>query len=392
MVYNRLGERGNSVLTGNKNGKNKDANKDNEKIKHKEKLIERQKEASLVRKIVIICFLVIILTVAGATYATYKYVMNAIGPVDETDEEMITVEIPIGSTSTRIGSILEEEGIVSNGTMFRFYVRYKNEGHFQAGEYELARSMHMDEIIETLKEGVVYEDYALSFTIPEGRWLEEVFERIADETNLEEEDLIELVQDEQYIDSLIERYSILTDDILEEEIRWPLEGYLFPARYDFVDEEVTAEQVIEAMLDRSAAVLDEYAGDTGYSFHEIMTIASIIEGEARNDEEREAISGVVHNRLNINMALQMDPTVAYAHGEHLSRTSYEDLEIESPYNTYHVSGLPVGPINNPGEASIRTALQPANHNYLYFYHAEDGEVYFSESYSEHQQILEEHRD
>ncbi|UCZ54389.1 endolytic transglycosylase MltG [Bacillus shivajii] len=367
--------------------------KTNDKQKHESKLIERQKEASLVRKIVLICFFVILLTIAGATYATYQYVVNAIGPVDESDEEMIEVEIPIGSTSTRIGSILEEHDLVSSGSMFRYYVRYKNEDGFQAGDYELSRSMSMDEIIDELKEGTIYEEYQLTFTIPEGRWLEEVTERIANETNLEKEELVELVHDEEYLESLIERYTMLSETILDENIRWPLEGYIFPARYDFVEEEVTAEQVIQAMLDRTAATLEEYnAGGSDMSYHEILTIASIIEGEARNDEEREIISGVIHNRLNIGMALQMDPTVAYAHGEHISRTLYEDLEIDSPYNTYQISGLPIGPINNPGAASIRTALQPVEHSYLYFYHAADGEVYFSETYSEHQQVLEQHRD
>ncbi|ADU29793.1 endolytic transglycosylase MltG [Evansella cellulosilytica] len=362
--------------------------KEKRRKKHREKLLERQKEASLVRKIVFVCLFLIILTVAGVGYGSYQYIMNAIGPVDESDDTDIEVSIPIGSTTTRIGEILEENGLISNASIFRYYVRFKNESNFQAGDYSLSRNMDMDDIILELKEGMVYQDYQISFTIPEGRWLERVIELAEENTNLSEEDILEVITDEEYLEELIERYEILEEVILTEEIRYPLEGYLFPARYDFVEEEITVEQLIETMINRTSSVLiDNGAAGSQYTYHEILTLASIIEGEARNDEERYRISGVIKNRLDRGMPLQMDPTVAYAHGEHLSRTTYDHLEIESPYNTYHVTGIPIGPINNPGEASIRAALLPEDHFYLYFYHSPNGDVYFTETLAEHEAVV-----
>ncbi|WP_416149247.1 endolytic transglycosylase MltG [Salipaludibacillus sp. HK11] len=351
------------------------------KEKHHIKMEEKKREASLVRKIVLFFFVTIIVVVAAAGFGTYQYVMGAIGPVDEENEEEIEVNIPIGSTPTAIGDILEEEGVISSSTMFRYYIRFQSESGFQAGEYRLTRSMAMSEVIEELKEGRVYEGYANSFTIPEGLWLEDIFARIAEESNLTADELTEQARDEDYIEELIERYAMLEEVILDEEIREPLEGYLFPSRYDFTEEELTATLVIESMLDRTAAILEQTQVEGNY--HEILTKASIIEGEARNDEERLTISGVIDNRLNVPMRLEMDPTVAYAHEEHLSRTLNEHLELESPYNTYRTDGLPIGPINNPGQASIEAAIEPEPHEYLYFYHSPEGDVYFNESYSDH---------
>ncbi|SDY49048.1 UPF0755 protein [Evansella caseinilytica] len=379
----------------NKRAKN-DLQKDKSKLKaiNAGKLEEKQKEAGLVRKIVLITFIVIVLSLAGAAYGTYKYVMNALSPVDENDDEIIEVTIPIGSSTTGIADVLKENGLISNASVFRYYVKFKNESGFQAGDYELSRSMSVDRIIDELKHGTLYEDYQLTFTIPEGRWLEDMIEIISEETNITEEEFVEAVTDKEYIEDLIERFTILEPVVLDEQIRWPLEGYLFPARYDFVEEEIDVKLLIETMLSRTSEILLKYYNDeSGFTYHEVLTIASIIEGESRNDDERALISGIIHNRLTANnMPLQMDPTVAYAHGEHFSRTLYEHLEIDSPYNTYKVQGLPVGPINSPGEASIRAALQPEQHQYLYFYHAEDGEIYPSKTYNEHQEILQEYRD
>ncbi|MFA9557149.1 endolytic transglycosylase MltG [Evansella sp. AB-rgal1] len=369
-------------------------NKNKKKQQHIEKMYERQKEAKIVRRIVFVFILLLLITVVGAGYSGYTYFMNSIGPMDENDEELIEVTIPIGSSATGIGNILEENDLIKSSRFFRLYVRFQNETGFQAGDYILSRSMDMDDMIEELKSGVVRQDYQLTFTIPEGRWLDDVVKRIADNTNLTEEDLMEKLEDEEYLDELIERFAIVDEVILDDRIRWPLEGYLFPQRYDFLEEEIEVEELIEAMLARTTkALIDSEAGSSDYSYHDILTMASIIEGEARNDEERQMISGVIHNRLhpNVRMQLQMDPTVAYAHGEHLPRTLNEHLKIESPYNTYYVSGLPIGPINNPGEASIWAALHPEPHNYLYFFHSPDGQVHFSETLGEHNAIVQQYR-
>lgn len=362
----------------------------------KKKLIkERIEEASVVRKIVAVCLLLVMIAFIGVGTYVYYYVKEGVAPIDEINEELLDIQIPIGSTSTKIGRILEEHGLIKNASFFRYYVRYKNESGFQAGDYQLSKSMGLDEIIVALKEGTVFKEYAFSFTVPEGRWLEDTLKIIANETSHELEALEEKVTDPEYLETLIDRYDILTEDILNEDIHWALEGYLFPARYDFIDENPTIETIIEAMLQRTEEIVGKHlaaSGESEYKIHEIITLASIIEGEARNSEDRYKVSGVLYNRLEINMALQVDPTIAYAHGEHLTRTLYEHLEIDSPYNTYRYPGIPVGPINNPGEAAIKAAIEPDEHKYLYFYAKSDGEVIYSETFQQHQGVLNENRE
>ncbi|PYZ98780.1 aminodeoxychorismate lyase [Alteribacter lacisalsi] len=383
-------------MSDNKNDQSHTEKQEQDKIVHK--LENRAKEASLVRKIVLICFVLIVLTVGGAIGGAYVFITSAIGPVDEDNSELKEVEIPMGSSSAGIGEILEEEGLVDNSTIFRYYVRYRNESGFQAGTYELSPSMNMDEIIASLKDGRIDEEYNLIFTIPEGRWLEEVMETIAEETEHEYDDLMDLMTDEDYLQELVSQYDILHSSILEnEDIRYPLEGYLFPARYDFTDENPSKEDIIEQMVARMEGVYNnvqaEY-GSTDYSAHELLTLASIIEGEAAGDDEREAISGVIYNRLNREnpMRLQMDPTAVYGYGERVSSPTREQTNAENPYNTYQIDGIPPGPINNPGAASISAAFNPDEHDNYYFYHDTDGTIYMSETYEEHQEVLREHRD
>ncbi|MDT8861508.1 endolytic transglycosylase MltG [Alkalihalobacillus sp. MEB130] len=356
---------------------------------------ERVSQAKVVRKIVFYSLIGIFIIGIILFISAYFYLKNALGPVDAADPEEIQVTVPIGSSANQIGTILEEEGLVRNGTFFRYYVRYKNESGFQAGDYALSTDMTMDEIIAELKEGRVMQEPELVFTIPEGRWLEDVAKIMANETSHTEEEVMEVLTDSEYIESLIDQYSMLTEDILDEDIRYALEGYLFPARYDFMDEDPSIESMIEAMLGGTQKVIEEFASDveaSEYSIHEILTLASIIEREAQKSEDRYLISGVLYNRLDRDMPLQVDPTVSYALGEHLYMTSYAALEVDSPYNTYRYRGIPIGPIANPGKDSIRAALSPEKTDYLFFYARFNGDVIYNETYEEHNRTHQMYRD
>ncbi|MCL7746917.1 endolytic transglycosylase MltG [Halalkalibacter alkaliphilus] len=355
---------------------------------------ERVSQARVVRRIVFFSLIGLFLIGIITLIIAYFYVTNMLGPVDSDNPEKIQVTIPIGSTANQIGTILEEEGLVRSGTMFRYYVRYKNESGFQAGDYALSTAMTMDDIIAELKEGRVLQEPELVFTVPEGRWLEDVAEIIARETDHSEEEVMEVLTDQEYIEVLIDQYSMLTEDILEEDIRYALEGYLFPARYDFMDESPTIQSIVEAMLSGTQSVLEEFSTEleqSEYSVHEILTLASIIEREAQKSEDRYLISGVLYNRLDRDMRLQVDPTVSYALGEHLYMTSYAALEVDSPYNTYRYAGIPIGPIANPGKDSIRAALNPEETDYLFFYARFNGEVIYNETYEEHNRTHQRYR-
>ncbi|KHF41969.1 endolytic transglycosylase MltG [Halalkalibacter okhensis] len=356
---------------------------------------ERVSQARVVRKIVFFSLIGLLLIGIISLIIAYFYVTNMLGPVDTDNPEEIQVTIPIGSTANQIGTILEEEGLVRNGTMFRYYVRYKNESGFQAGDYALSTSMTMDDIIAELKEGRVLQEPELVFTVPEGRWLEDVAEIIARETDHTEEEVMEVLTDQEYIEALIDQYSMLTEDILDEDIRFALEGYLFPARYDFMDESPSIQSIVEAMLNGTQSVLEEFSAEleaSEYNVHEILTLASIIEREAQQSEDRYLISGVLYNRLDRDMRLQVDPTVSYAVGEHLYMTSYAATEVDSPYNTYRYAGIPIGPIANPGKDSIKAALNPEETDFLFFYARFNGEVIYNETYEDHNRTHQRYRD
>ncbi|TSB45662.1 endolytic transglycosylase MltG [Alkalicoccobacillus porphyridii] len=355
---------------------------------------DRVSQAKVVRKWVFISLIAIVIIGAIMAVSGYAYLSSTLEPMDNENGEEIEITVPIGSTPSTIGEILEEAGLISNSTVFRYYVRYLNEGNFQAGDYTLSTEMSMEEMIHAMKDGKVMQEPVFSFTIPEGFWLEDIVSRISEVTQHSEEEIMETIQNREYIESLIEQYPMLGNQILDEDIRYPLEGYLFPARYDFTDENTSIETIIESMLERTQSVLDNYTaeiGNSNYTVHELLSLASIIEREAQTSEDRYLISGVLYNRLDDNMRLQVDPTVAYAIGSHLYMTSLQDLEEDSPYNTYMYEGIPVGPIASPGEDSIKAAVEPEVTDYLFFYARVNGEVIYNSSYEEHQEVVETYR-
>jgi len=368
--------------------------KEKDKTEQEQRHAERVAQAKIVRRIVFSCIILLFIVFSAIGISAYYYITSAVGPMDETDEQVISVHIPIGSSSTQIGQVLENEGLIKNKSFFRYYVRYKNETGFQAGDYELTKTMTLNEIIQSLKDGKVIQEPELMFTVPEGLWLEDIVSIIAKNTEHEEEAIMTVINDREYLEQLIESYYILTEDIFKEGIKYPLEGYLFPARYDFFESEVSIEEIIESMLKRTEQIVLKYEAEleeSEYTVHEVLTLASIIEREAQTSPDRYKISGVLDNRLERNMRLEVDPTVAYAIGEHRYMTTFADLEVDSPYNTYRYAGIPIGPIASPGEDAIKAALLPDDVDYLFFYARYGGEVLYSETYAEHNRIHQEYR-
>ena len=180
--------------------------------------------------------------------------------------------------------------------------------------------------------------------------------------------------------------SLLTDEIFQKDIKYPLEGYLFPATYDFEEEKPSLETIVTAMLKQTEKVLQEYEAqmtEQEFSAHKLLTMASLLEEEATAKVDRSKIASVFYNRLDVGMPLQTDPTVLYAKGEHKNSVYYKDLEVNSPYNTYKYKGLPPGPIANAGKASIKAALEPDKTDYLYFLATPEGDVLYSQTLAEH---------
>ncbi|MBE4908080.1 endolytic transglycosylase MltG [Bacillus luteolus] len=358
------------------------------------KLLEKQSEAKIVRRIVLIIFIITLLILSGIVGGGYLYIKSALQPVNPDSTKQVDVSIPIGSSPTKIANILEENGIVKNAKIFRYYTKFKNESGFQAGEYSLTPSMTFEEIIASLKTGKIIEEVKFTLTIPEGKQLVQIAKIIGEKTNQGEEEVFNRLNDEKFIAELMKLYpSVLTNEILHEDILYPLEGYLFPATYPFYKENPTIEDVVKTMLDKTEDILIKYQGladEKDMSPHQLLTMASLIEEEATAQTDRQKIASVFYNRINIDMPLQTDPTVIYALGEHVDRVLYDHLEVDSPYNTYKVRGLPPGPIANAGEMSIEAALNPSETDYLYFLATSTGEVIFTRTLNEHNREKAKH--
>lgn len=365
--------------------------------KRKQNFIERCRDASIVRKIVFVLIVLLTALIVYGGKSAYEFLSVGLSPVDPDSQETIAVEIPLGSSSTQIAEILEEEGLINNVLIYRLFIKVNNYADFQAGEYQLSPSMTLAELSETLQTGTVSRPALYTVTIPEGRTLEEIAVLFENNANIDADEFMELMNDDEYISSLIDLYpNLLSEEILQDEIRYPLEGYLFAATYPIYDQIPEIDVLVRMMLDKSNDVMSEYYSETlalaDFTVHDIITFASLVEREARNEDERKLISGVFYNRLAEGMRLETDPTVLYALGYHKDRVLFSDLEIESPYNTYYVYGLPIGPISNFGVSSLESVFYPTETNYKFFVAAPDGQIYFSETHKEHVNLANQHLD
>lgn len=355
----------------------------------RQKMLERQSEARVVRRIVFIIALILFIIVGAVAGGGYFYIKSAVEPADPDNHKEKQIEIPIGSSASSIGRILEKNGIIKDARVFKYYVKLKNETGFMAGDYAMSPSMTLPEIITSLKTGKVVDEVVFKMTIPEGKQLEQIAAIIAEKTNRNAEDVFKKLNDKEFIKTLMAKYpDLLTEEIFNKNIKYPLEGYLFPATYSFYKEDPSIEEIVTVMLNKTVSVLKDYRAEMeeqNMSVHQLLTMASLIEEEATEKVDRDQISSVFYNRLKVGMPLQTDPTVLYAQGEHKSKVVYKDLEIDSPYNTYKYPGLTPGPIANAGISSIEAALIPADSDYLYFLATSTGEVLFSKTLQEHNQ-------
>jgi UPF0755 protein len=377
-------------------GKRLTKNKDeNNALKSKKELFlanlhQRQQEAKLVRRFVAIVAFVLIIIVAIVGTSGYFYIKSALQPVNPESDQEIIVDIPIGSGVSTISQLLEDNGLVKNAKVFKYYVKFKNESNFMAGEYHMNPSMSIQEIIDSLKTGKIMQEPVFTMTIPEGKQLQEIAAIIAEKTNQKEEDIWKQLNDESFIQALMAKYpDILTTEIWAKNIKHPLEGYLFPATYAYYEEKPTLEAIVSEMLDKTESVVNAYETEIerdNLTVHQFLTMSSLIEEEATENVDRKKIASVFYNRIEQGMPLQTDPTVLYALGEHKDRVLYKDLEIDSPYNTYQNVGLPPGPIANAGTVSMEAALHPDETDYLYFLASKDGKVYFSKTLNEHNDL------
>ncbi|MGF9963281.1 endolytic transglycosylase MltG [Bacillus rhizoplanae] len=339
---------------------------------------------------VIAAIFIALLVVCGSAYA---YIASALKPLNAESKKEIQVEIPKGSSTSKIGEVLEDKGIVKSGTIFSLYAKMKSE-NLQAGTYLLNPSMNVDEIMGQMSSGNVHRPVAYKVTVKEGAQVVEIADTIAKEFNLNKEDVIRQLNDKAFVQKLQQKYPLLlTNKIFDSNIKYPLEGYLYPATYPYYKKQVTLEEIVTPMLDKTNKLIEQNAQKMQarqLDVHQLLTMSSLIEEEATGYTDRKNIASVFYNRLAKGMPLQTDPTVLYALGKHKERVLYEDLKVNSPYNTYVVKGLPVGPISNSSVKSVEAALEPAQTDYYYFLAAPDGQVYYAKTLEEHNALKQKY--
>ena len=324
---------------------------------------------------------------AALIFAAYTYTRRAFEYGKEFSQAFFeekpfaeaAITLKDGATLQEVAAILEEEGIISNALIFQLEHMLKgNNIPFNAGTFTVNSDMSTNQIILALRR-VMVETSHLTIRTREGWTIREIAEYLEENDIVSAEHFIEVSNTGNF------RYSFL-DNIPVRENR--LEGYLFPDTY-FISETPTPEEIIDKMLARFEDVFDfEYeirAEEMGLTMDQVIIIASIIEMEVRRADERALASAVIHNRLSIGMQLEMCSTVQYVLEERKERLLIADTQINSPYNTYLHRGLPIGPISNPGRASIEAALNPADVNYLFFVlqNEETGQHFFTHDYNEH---------
>ncbi|MEK4383077.1 endolytic transglycosylase MltG [Aeribacillus sp. FSL K6-2848] len=358
------------------------------------KLQEKLHIAKIVRKTVLTVLIAFVVIFAGVIGGGYLYVRSALKPVDPDNKEPVKVQIPIGSSVSQIASILEKNDIIKSAIVFKYYVKFKNESGFQAGNYQFNQSMTIQEIVERLKKGELMGEAAIKLTIPEGLQLSEIADIIAKHTPYSKKEIMNQLTNQQFIKQMQKKYpNTITDDIFNRRIKYALEGYLYPATYSFYEESPPLSEIIETMIKKTDEMLVPYRNkmkELSLSTHQFLTLASLVEEEATEKANREKIASVFYNRLEKNMPLQTDPTVLYSLGKHKERVYYKDLEVNSPYNTYKNKGLPPGPIANAGKQSLDAVANPADTNYFYFLATKEGEVIFTKTLDEHNKEKAKH--
>lgn len=356
---------------------------------------QRRKEDKIVTRIVAIVVLALVIVGGVFGFSTYRYVASSIKPLDPDNSKKVVVDIPSGSSNKMIGQILEDEKVIKSGMVFNYYTKFNNLTGFQAGKYQLSPDMTLDEIGELLQNGGLAADQAdARLTIPEGYDIDQIGDTIEKHTGLKKKDFIALMKDEKFFDELLEQFpDLLTDASKSEGVRYRLEGYLFPATYDFY-KGTSLETLVTEMVSATNNVLAGYyeqIENAGLNVHEVLTIASLVEKEGVTEDDRKKIAQVFFNRLEVGMPLQSDISILYALGVHKEMVLYEDLEVDSPYNLYKNTGYGPGPFDNPSEQAIKAVLEPTPNNYYYFVaDLETGKVYYAENLDEHNKLVDEY--
>ncbi len=304
------------------------------------------------------------------------------GPAAANSRQNVYIKVKPGMNADTIGTLLQEHGVI--GSKYKFWFIAKLNGYdsqFKTGSYAFRHNMEPREVLQILVSGTTS---TIKFTIPEGYTVEEIAKRLSDEGLVDREEFLREAKD-------FAPYGYIKKD---RKAKYYAEGFLFPDTYE-ISSDGDVQSILKMMTkdfdDRLTTEMRERAKAMHLSVYEVVTLASLVEKEARFAEDRPIIAQVFLKRLKIGMPLQSDTTLQYLLGAPKEDVSIQDTKMDSPYNTYQNMGLPPGPIANPGIDSIKAVLHPADTDYLYFVADRQGHNHYSNTYEEHLRVTDQVR-
>ena len=327
---------------------------------------------------VLIAILICVVISAAVSYNIYNKTIT--NPLVNSSSDL-EVKVTDGDTLYSVFEELYNQKKLRSLNFTKIYIKAHNiSGNIKKGTYEFEKGVSLDELIKELQTG---ETNRIKLTIPEGYTITDIASRVEKSGLASKDDFLKAIKE----------YSVPGYVKKDPKKRYNLEGYLFPDTYYF-SKKTDSNTIIKTMIDRTEEVFKQISEKTGNNINEanyedILTKASVIEKEARSDKDRYLISSVIDNRINKKMKLQIDATVIYAYGYHKEKLYNKDMTIDSPYNTYKYTGLPIGPICNPGMESIIASLKPEKTDYIYYVWTGKGEDHFFTN--DYKQFLSEKR-
>ncbi|HEM3660314.1 TPA: endolytic transglycosylase MltG [Streptococcus suis] len=374
---------------------------------HRTSKQRRKKQDNAAKRIVSVIMSIIVVAVLVTGVTGYMWVKSSLEPVNAKATEVIQVEIPEGSSTLEIGKILVDNKLIKNATIFNYYSKIKSYNNFQSGFYNLKQNMSVDDIAKALQESgtpTAQKEAAGKILIVEGYTLTQIAQAITDNTKTEDkndktpfttEQFMATVTNQDFINRMVATYPKLFASLpaADSGVIYQLEGYLFPAVYEYSDE-TTIEELVEQMIaamDNRLQPYYETITAKNLTVNEVLTLASLVEKEGSTDEDRRNIASVFFNRLNAAMPLQSNIAILYAQGKlgqetTLAEDAAIDTSIESPYNIYWTPGLMPGPVDSPSLSAIEAVINANTTDYLYFVaDVTTGSVYFTNNIDEHNQ-------
>ncbi|KRN29715.1 hypothetical protein IV38_GL000603 [Lactobacillus selangorensis] len=366
-----------------------------------DKQASRQEEKQTVNHIVywIVGTLVVLLVIIA--FMSYRYVKTSLQPVDSNSHQTVEVNIPIGSSNKEIATRLQNKGIIRSATVFNYYVKTQNDSNFQAGYHKLSPAMTLDEVIAALQKGGTAKQKVAEakVVVKEGVTVDEIGTAIQKATKknkkFKKSDFIKLMKNQAFLDKLAAKYpTLLSSSMKSKNVRYHLEGYLFPATYP-IYKNTTLKSLVTEMVATANTNLKPYYKQMAakdMTVQQTLTLASIIEREGVKESDRQKIAGVFYNRFDANMPIQSDITVMYALKTHKTHLTNKDVQVDSPYNLYKNTGYGPGPFNSPSLYSVYATLHPKDQSkgYLYFIaNLKTGKVHFFTTLTEQQKKTSE---